>query len=182
MHIGRSRRAAPGVRDIERGAALEERAAALLEARRGRKIAQPPPTAARHAAPILTPILQKSGVGLGELRRNWPEIVGEKLAKATEPDKLSAGILTIKAPGAVAPFVQHQATLILERCKLAGAKVKSIAIRQGAPAPATAANVRTLRPALSAAEEAQIEAGLAAIETPRLKAALSRLGRAVRRG
>jgi hypothetical protein len=124
----------------------------------------------------------KAEAGVKELKRRWAEIVGERLANGTEPEKIgTGGVLTVRVSGALAPFVQHQATLIVERCRLAGAKVKRIAIRQGTPPVKIVENVRPLPRPLTRDEEAELEASLAKIEAPRLKAALSRLGRAVRR-
>ncbi len=163
-------------------AAEEARAAALLEALRGRPAIKPTPTAARHAAAILKPLLDKGGMGLGEIKRRWGEIVGERIAKASAPEKLARGVLTVAVAGAAAPFIQHQAPLILERCKLSGAAVTKIAIRQGLAPAAPAPNVRPAPRALSAEEEAAVAASLGGIETSPLKAALARLAKAVARG
>jgi hypothetical protein len=166
----------------EASAAEETYAAALLAARRGRKPIQPAPTASRHLTSILRSMPNKAEVGVKELKRRWTEIVGERLANGTEPEKIATGgVLTVRVSGALAPFVQHQATLIIERCKLAGAKVKRLTIRQGTPPAKTVDNIRALPRQLTRDEEAELEAALARIEAPRLKAALSRLGRAVRR-
>ncbi|MGE0044825.1 MAG: DciA family protein [Hyphomonadaceae bacterium] len=164
----------------EVSAAEEARALAILEANRGRPPIRPAPIAARHAAQILKPFLDKAPMGLDELKRRWAEIAGERIAKASAPEKLARGVLTICAPGALAPFIQHQETLILERCRLAGAAVKTLTIRQGSPV-AYAPPVRAIQRALAAEDEAAIDASLSAIEAEPLKAALSRLARAVRR-
>lgn len=170
----RTRRAVP--EDLD--PALEARAAALLEQRRGRAPIKPAPSAAHHAGALLRPLLAKAGLGISELQRRWREIVGEQIAKATAPEKLAGGALTIRAPGAIAPFVQHQAPLILERCQLAGAKVKTLVIRQGTPAPPPAKP----RPrALTPEEEEAVVRRVANIGGPRLQAALARLGRAMSR-
>jgi hypothetical protein len=177
-----ARRAPSAAARDEVGAAQEACAAALLAARRGRKPIQPAPTASRHLTGILRSMPNKAEVGVKELKRRWAEIVGERLANGTEPEKIgTGGVLTVRVSGALAPFVQHQATLIVERCRLAGAKVKRIAIRQGTPPVKIVENVRPLVRPLTRDEEAELEASLAMIEAPRLKAALSRLGRAVRR-
>jgi len=173
----RARRVAPF--PTEFNAELEARAAALLESRRGRAPIKPPPNAAKHAGPLLRPLMAKMGLGIAEMQRRWPEIVGDQIAKATAPEKLSSGVLTIRAPSAIAPFVQHQAPLILERCQLAGAKVKSIAIRQGTPTPAPKGQTRPR--ALTREEEEAVEARVSGVAAPRLRAALSRLGRAMGR-
>ncbi len=158
----------------------EADAAALLAAQRGRAAIQPPPTAGRTATAVLRPILSEKGLGLTELKRRWADIVGEGVAKAAWPEKLAAGVLTVKAHSAIAPFVQHQIPLILERCRLAGASVRSVRIEQG-QAKKPPANVARIRRRLTAEEEAALAAALARIEAPSLKSALQRLGAAVAR-
>ncbi|MBI1187971.1 MAG: DUF721 domain-containing protein [Alphaproteobacteria bacterium] len=172
----RARRAVSVPTDLD--PEIEARAAALLERRRGRAPIKPAPSAGYHAGALVRPLLAKAGVGVGELQRRWREIVGEQIARATAPEKLANGVLTIRAPGAIAPFVQHQAPLILERCQLAGAKVKSVLIRQGTPAPPPA---KTRARALTAAEEAAVAERVSNVGGPRLQAALARLGRAMSR-
>lgn len=160
----------------------EARAEAALARQRGKAPSGPAPTAAKHATQVLRPLLSDTGAGLSELKRRWPEIVGESLAKATAPEKLVGGVLTIRAPSAVAPFIQHQATLILDRCTLAGAKATKLAIQQGTPAQrAKPAKRKELR-SLTVAEEQQLAAELQALPDGRLKNAVARLGRAVKRG
>jgi hypothetical protein len=159
------------------GPDLEARATALLQARRGRKPIQPPPSAAHFLAPILKPLLANSGLGLNELRRNWAEIVGAPFAQ-TEPEKLFRKTLTLRVPGALAAFVQHSEGLILERCRTAGAKIDKILIRHGQP-PRPSPQIATLR-AADPAEAAALEGALGGVDSPRLKAALLRLSRAVR--
>lgn len=172
----RARRAVPIPAELD--PELEARAAALLERRRGRAPIKPAPAAGHHARGVLRPLLAKAGVGIDELQRRWREIVGEQIAKATAPEKIASGVLTIRAPSAIAPFVQHQAPLILERCQLAGAKVKSVLIRQGTPAPRPA---KAKTRALTEAEEAAVAQRVANVGGPRLQAALARLGRAMTR-
>lgn len=158
--------------------ALEAVAARLLEQRRGRPAIRPAPAASSAVSQVLAPLLKDQGVGLADLKRRWPEIVGEKLAQATSPDKIVGDVLIVVAAGAIAPFVQHQAPLILDRCKLAGAKVAQVAIRQGSLPKRDHANVRPVRAPLAADQEAALAAQLAHIADPALKAALLRLGRA----
>lgn len=161
----------------------EAEAEAALATRRGKAQWQPPPTAARHASPLLKPLLKDAGAGLSELKRRWPEVVGESLGQATAPEKLAAGVLTVRAPSAIAPFIQHQAALILNRCALMGAKAVRLAIVHGAPAKASmrSAKRQELRP-LSLEEEADLAAALTRLPEGRLKQAVARLGRAMKRG
>ncbi len=158
----------------------EAGASHALAAKRGRMRASPPPSAGKALAAVLRPLLRDSGAGLGDLKRRWGEIAGSGFARA-QPEKLVAGVLTLRAPGSLAPFLQQQTPLLLERLRLAGAKVKSIRIEQrsaAAPAP----NLAPPRAELSPAEEAALAQTLDPGLDPRLKSALVRLGSAVRRG
>jgi hypothetical protein len=157
---------------------LEARASEALEYVRGRAPIQPAPSAGRVTARILAPILKESGLSLSDLQRQWPEIVGAHLGARTLPEKLAGGVLTLLTPGAVAPFVQQQSSLLLDRLNLAGAKVARIAIRQGA-LPARKGNVGPLSRPLTPEEEAAIVAALSGLAPGRLRDSLMRLGRAV---
>ena len=163
----------------------EAAAAQALESRRGRAAIKGAPPAGRYVAAIVTPLLKQSGAGLADLQRAWGEIVGERLAGLTYPEKLQRGdggaTLVVIAHASAAPFVQHQQGLIIERANLAGGAIKRLQIRQGA-LPARAANVRALTKPLTFDEEAALAAALAAIRCEPLRAALMRLGRAVAGG
>jgi len=163
-------------------ARLEAAAARALDARRGRSQIAPPPSAGRYTAAILTPLLKGAGASLSDLQRAWAEIVGDRLAGLTHPEKLTRGdngaTLVVVVHASAAPFVQHQQGLIIERANLAGAGVKRLQIRQGA-LPARAANVRLPTKPLSIDEEKALAATLAPIQSDLLRAALFRLGRAV---
>ncbi len=158
----------------------EAKAAQALMGRRGRTRWAPPPAAAKAVASVLKPLLRDTGLGLNELKRRWADIAGQSFARAA-PEKLSAGILTLKAPSALAPFLQQQTPLLLERLRLAGAKVKSVRIEQRTAAPA-APNVRPVREALTPEQETALAQALDPVGDPGLKSALMRLGRAVGRG
>lgn len=161
----------------------EERAAALLGALRGRPPIQNLPKAARWTTKIVSPLIARKSVSAEELARLWPEIVGESLARVTAPARLAGGVLTLRAPSAAAPFVQHQAPLILERCRLAGARAETVKIEQGALRPAArrpaAAPAPSAARAISAAQEKSIAELAAKVEDEGLRAVLTRLGRAV---
>ena len=103
------------------------------------------------------------------------------IAAAPAAGKAVAGVLTLRAPGALAPFLQQQAPLLIERLKLAGAKVKSVRIEQRAAAR-PAGNVAAIKKPLSAAEETALAKALDHVGDPALKSALLRLGRAVKQG
>lgn len=171
----RRRSSARGIRALAYDTDVEARAQAMLDANRGRPPIKAAPSAGKIAAAILRPLLPARSLSLAELQRAWREIVGESVAKAAFPEKLSAGVLTLKVPSALAPFLQHQAPLVLERCRLAGAAIKSVKIEQGQlPRPAA-----PKQPALSAAEEASLADRLKHITDDGLRAALLRLGKAM---
>ncbi len=159
----------------------EARAAQALAAKRGRLSFSPAPRAGKAVAALLKPLMREGGMGLGELKRRWPEVAGDSFSRAA-PEKLAAGVLTLRVPGALAPFLQQQIPLLLERLRVAGAQVKSIRIEQRSAAPAPRTNVRPLKTPLSAAEEAALAQALDPVADPGLKSALLRLGRAVKQG
>jgi hypothetical protein len=159
----------------------EARAARLLAAKRGRGTIAPAPSAGKAVTALLKPLLKETGMGLNELKRRWGEVAGESFSRA-EPVKLAAGVLTLKVPGALAPFLQSQTPLLVERLRVAGAKVKQVRIEQRTAAVPRQANVGKLERPLTAAEEATLAQALDPVGDPGLKSALMRLGRAVRQG
>lgn len=159
----------------------EANAAQALAGKRGRATIPPAPRAGKAAAAILKPLLGKGGMGLNELKRRWEDVVGASFARAT-PEKLIGGVLTIQAPGALAPFLQQQTPLLIERLRLAGCTVRSVRIAQRAAAPAKSPNVRPLKRALTPGEDAALAQALDPVSDPGLKSALLRLGRAVKQG
>ncbi|QGZ95779.1 hypothetical protein DSM104635_02630 [Terricaulis silvestris] len=120
-------------------------------------------------------------MGLNELKRRWSEVAGDSFARAT-PEKLAGGVLTLKVPGALAPFLQQQTPLLIERLRVAGAKVKSVRIEQRTAALPAKGNVRPLKKPLTPAEEAALAQTLDPVGDPGLRSALMRLGRAVKQG
>ena len=136
----------------------EARAAKALAGQRGRGTIAPAPSAGKAVTAVLKPLLKETGLGLNEMKRRWAEVAGESFSRA-EPVKLAAGVLTLKAPGALAPFLQTQTPLLIERLKVAGAKIKSIRIEQRTAAARPPSNIRPLKRALSGAEEAALVPG-----------------------
>lgn len=161
----------------------EGQAAQALAGKRGRQSVAPPPSANKSLASVLKPLLKDTGLGLAEMKRRWRDIAGESFARAT-PVKLAAGTLTIHVPSALAPFLQQQAPLLVERLRIAGAKVKAIRVDHRAPAkpPPQPSNVRPLQKPLSQAEEAALAKTLAPAGDDALRTALMALGRAVKQG
>jgi hypothetical protein len=133
------------------------------------------------------------GKGSAGLSARWREIVGETLARHTEPVRVvkgragAASILEIRVDGPAAAIVQHQAPDILSRVAmmLGDQTVSKLRIVQGPvkPPPGAKAQVRTRRKGpLDAAVEAELAEGLEGAPDTPLKAALLRLGREVLRG
>ncbi len=158
----------------------EARAAQALGAKRGRGTIAPAPSAGKAVTAVLKPLLKETGMRLGELKRRWADVAGESFSRAA-PEKLAGGVLTLRVPSALAPFLQTQTPLLIERLKVAGAKVKSVRIQQRAAVPIPP-NVRKLERPLTAAEEAALARALDPVGDPGLKSALMRLGRAVKQG
>lgn len=164
-----------------------EEAAQILARKRTRPPIRSAPKAGRSMAKLIKALDEKFGQGTGALSARWREIVGETLAKRTEPSKLSkpragggGAILEIKVDGPAAALIQHQSGEILQRVNLflgTGA-VERLRIVQGpVKARAAPAQGRRARPApIDAAVEAELAASLT--DAPDgLKGALERLGR-----
>lgn len=159
----------------------ESRAGQALAGKRGRAPIAPAPRAGKAVAALLKPLMKEGGMGLNELKRRWVEVAGQSFSRAT-PEKLTAGTLTLRVPSALAPFLQQQTPLLVERLKVAGAAVKAVRIEQRTAAAPSAVNVRPLQKPLTPAEEAALAQALDPVGDPGLKSALMRLGRAVKQG
>jgi hypothetical protein len=159
----------------------ETRASQTLNGQRGRSTWSAAPRAGKAAAKVLKPLIPQGGMGLNELKRRWADIAGDSFARAT-PEKLVAGTLTLRVPGALAPFLQQQIPLLIERLKVAGAKIKAVKIEQRTTQLPRAGNVRRLNQPLTEAEETTLSKTLGTVDDPDLKSALMRLGRALKQG
>jgi hypothetical protein len=162
----------------------------ILATKRTRPVRRPPPPAGRSLAKFIKALDDRFGQGAGLLEARWREIVGEALARRTEPAKLVKGragqpsVLEIRVEGPVASLIQHQAPDILQRVNLflgAGA-VGKLRIVQGpvkpkANAPATRGPSRRKARPLDAAAEAELARSLESAPDGPLKEALQRLGR-----
>jgi hypothetical protein len=160
---------------------MEGRAAQALAGQRGRAPIAAVPRAGKAVAALMRPLLPQGGMGLSELKRRWADIVGAHYSGKAGPEKLAGGVLVISAPSALAPFLQQQIPLLLDRLRLAGAQVKTIRIEHRS-APVRKPNVRPLKKALTEAEDAALAQSLDRVGDSALKSALLRLGRAVKQG
>ncbi len=127
----------------------------------------------------------RQGFAAVEIVTHWQEIVGENLAKRSEPIKLtwprrddpdSVGVLQIRVEGAYALEIQHLQPVIVERVNryFGWRCVGRLAIRQGPVA------LRRKRPALrkepSAAEIGKARESLGKFEDDALARSVARLG------
>ena len=168
-----------------------EEAHDILSRRRTRPPFRPAPPAGKALAPLIKELDAKFGQGPGLLQARWREIVGEQLARHTEPVKIiksrtGPSTLELKVAGPAAVRVQHEAPQIMARVNLllGEGSIGKLRIVQGVlrpketPAPAR----RRAKGPLDAAAEKQLAEGLAAEPDTALKAALLKLGREVLRG
>lgn len=130
----------------------------------------------------------RRGFAEGGLVAHWPAVVGEEIARATAPLKLSyprgerrGGTLTLVVASARAVEIQHLVPQILERINgyLGFTAVARLKLEQGRlPRPRRTA-MREPAP-LAPAERASLEQAVTRIEDPELRRALEDLGRAVK--
>jgi len=170
-----------------------EEALEILKRRRTRPQVRPPPPAGKSLAPLIKKLDEKFGQGPAVLQARWRDIVGETLARRTEPVRViksrtgEGGTLELRVDGPVASLIQHQAPQITQRLDLLLGKgaVTRLRIVQGpvkAPAAPVAARPRgSRRPPLDAAQERDLADSLAAQPEGGLKDALLKLGRGVLR-
>lgn len=167
-----------------------EEAAAILARKRTRPAPRPAAPAVRALAPTLKALEARFGKGHDALKAHWREIVGEVLARRTEPVKVirskqGGSTLELKVEGPAAALIQHQAGQILQRANLylGGESLEKLRIVQGPlrPLAATPGPVVTRRrkTPLDAAQEAALAESLKAAPDGSLKEALTRLGREV---
>lgn len=172
-----------------------EEAAAILAAKRTRPVPRPPPPAGRGLAKTLKALDEKFGRGPEALKSRWKEIVGEALAKRSEPSKLvkskaGGATLELRVEGPAAALIQHQAEQILQRLNLylGAGTVSRLRIIQGPlrpglpPRSGAAASRRRKGAPLDAAREADLAGSVEPVRKDDLRAALTRLGREVLRG
>lgn len=153
---------------------------------------RPAPAAGRALGPVLKALEEKFGQGPGQLQLKWKEIVGETLARHTEPVKLikargnAPGTLELRVAGPAAAIVQHQAPEILQRVSLVlgEGSVTKLRIIQGAVRAHARPQAVRRRPKgpLDAAAEQTLAEGLADQPEGPLREALIRLGRETLRG
>ncbi|WP_420480139.1 DUF721 domain-containing protein [Brevundimonas sp. FT23028] len=169
----------------------EAEAREILSRRRTRPAPRPAPKAGRALQGLIKELDAKLGRGAGALEPRWREIVGERLARVTRPQKLTkgrggaGGTLELRVAGPAALLVQHQSEDILQRVNLflGPGAVDKLRIAQGPVKPLPDSPVAPARKAAAAAplpahQEAELKASVA--DAPdELRGMLEKLGRAV---
>jgi hypothetical protein len=126
-------------------------------------------------------LYRKQGFAHAEVLTDWPRVVGERLADATAPQKLTRdGTLTVKVTPGFALELQHMEPQVLERIAtyFGHRAVKRLKLVQGVVARRPANTGPEVRE-LTADEAAALGDRLAPVEDEDIKAALDRLGRAM---
>jgi len=132
--------------------------------------------------------LGKRGFAESALVSGWPAIVGPMLGQSTLPLKIVfpptervGGVLHVRvASGALATQLQHLEPLIIQRINghFGYGAVSRLHMVQG-PLPPRRVYKAPTPPTLTAEEQQSLDASLAKVDDPDLKALLERLGRHV---
>lgn len=143
------------------------------------------------AGGILDPVLRRrAGLSLG-LVQSWDEIVGQRLAQLTRPERIAwprrmneddpfePATLVIACEGRAALHLQHETGEVIARVNafLGFAAIARIKIVQK-PVAVAARPPRRQRP-LSEGEDSRLQRMVAEVEDDGLREALARLGRSV---
>lgn len=138
---------------------------------------------------VTRPVLGKRGLAEGDLVARWELIVGAAVAKLCVPERIrfprgarDNGELVIRAAsGPAATVLQHEKARVIERINghFGYRAVKDLKIVQ-APLPLRQRKPRPPPRPLDPAEERDLDALLAGVTDPDLRATLERLGRAIR--
>jgi hypothetical protein len=144
------------------------------------------------ASALLDPVLRRRAGLSVDLVQSWPEIVGERLASRTRPEKIAwprrlheddpfePATLVIACEGPAALHVQHETGEIISRANsfLGFAAIGRVKIVQKPVSPATPSRKKALRP-LAEAERRRIESLTSGIDDPGLRESLERLGASI---
>jgi hypothetical protein len=153
---------------------------------RGRRAIAPPPRASRAVAGVVSTLAKSKGFGAGfsDVAARWSEIVGERTARMCAPVKLTgrgkSGVLHVAAVGPAALLVEADREDILRKVNIfcgRDAAGKLSITRAPARPVASRPGARSLPPTA----RLKLEARLADVADPGLKAALMKLGRALLR-
>ena len=138
-----------------------------------------------HAGALLSSAVGKAyrkyGFASAELLTEWPRVVGERLADATMPEKLTRdGTLTVRVTPGFALELQHLEPQVLERIAtyFGYRAVTRLKLAQGHVVRRRTSRERRLRE-LTPSESSALAERLRPVEDAAIRAALERLGRAM---
>ncbi len=137
---------------------------------------------------VARPILGRQGFLEADLIDRWEEVAGPSLSQVSLPQKVvfargetqQGSLHLLVSSGAAALALQHAEPQILERVNafFGWRAVSRLVLAQG-PLARKAAAKAVVRRVLAPADEEALARELERVENPELKAALSRLGKAV---
>ncbi|MDC7683802.1 DciA family protein [Asticcacaulis sp. BYS171W] len=169
-----------------------DEAVRILRTTRTRRAPKPPPPVNRQIAPLLKTLNERFeayDTGAGRLKNRWAEIVGDTVARITEPLKVvrgkpgskTPGTLELRVEGAYAAVIQHQNRVIIDRVNLflGAGTVERLRLVQGPIQRAAKAAPPPPKRPLSAIEDLGLQESLKDVTDDRLKRELLKLGRAV---
>jgi hypothetical protein len=139
----------------------------------------------------LSPALRRNGFANATIHLHWQEIVGAELARWSEPARLKwplraeladpdsrpAATLVVRVEGAFALELQQREATVIQRVNghLGWRCIERVQLLQTPVRKSVDAPARTRRP-LGVSEHRRLDAMLAGVDDPSLKASLARLG------
>ena len=142
------------------------------------------PKADRAIAKIMRPLSAKFGAGRSGLTEHWADIVGQRFAKISRPERFLGGregrTLLISAPGPAAALISAGGQTIIDRVNsylgpnyIHHIKVKQSRIKDSQLTGSTQKRAKDLTPS----QKDKLDSSLENIKDPELKQALEKLGR-----
>jgi hypothetical protein len=137
----------------------------------------------------LDPITAKRGFAASQLTANWAEIVGQRYAECSMPEKIvwprgsanegKSGMLVVRIDGPRALLFQHELPQVIERVNatVGHGTIDRVRVIQG-PVISPTQPAKGPRP-LDMTEEKQLESLIGEVGSDNLRKALERLGRGV---
>ena len=145
---------------------------------------------AKSVGRLTKPVFGRRGMAEGTIARDWAAIVGDAIAKHSQPDRISypnrertGGLLHLRVDNsAMATQLQHLEPQLVERINghfgyRAVARLRYI----HGPLPTQAARVKKPVPPPTPEQARRLADTLGSVDDPDLRAALERLGRAMAR-
>nr|WP_197501328.1 DciA family protein [Hyphomonas sp. Mor2] len=162
----------------------EARARVKLRYAKAKPVHPGPGTIGKAAMRLTRKALPTSGATLSRLKVQWPEIVGEQLARLCRPEKLTPAKggrrLTLTVIPAAAGLVQHQSEMIRQRVSMAaGGDITAIKILQGHFGAAARQSKKAGSAPLTPEQRDALITSAQTIEDEKLRDALVALGEAV---